>query len=895
VLRKGILETGCGYVLLQILLALAPLGARGQTAERPARAVPDPGVVTTRQAISPAGAQSVFEGRVHGVAFGTSSATIYAIISASSGGAFFELDWATNKVVRFTRDTARPGMQGVAFDPASGEPLMTGVAASSNSGKREGGVELLAMGAAGARVLADHLGTDVVGGVAIAALKNQQGERCAVVPLTRNDELAVFDLEAARLKGKVKTGIAPFGAVIDATGSVAYVSNWGGRIPTNVDVTARTGYDPAADRVVVDGRGIASTGTVTRVDLLTMQATATIPVGLHPGALYWDHERNRVYVANSNSDSVSVIDTRSNVVARTIAIQPFERRVGGIAPNAVAADAVGKRLYVACGGINAVAVVTIAEGADFGTLEGLIPTGWYPTHLGLSPDGKYLAVSTLLGVGSGWNSEAVKLLEKTNGLDLQIAPNRRYVHAYRGSVQVLPVPEPAQLAGYTTAVAENNHLRLEGDVRGKSEAGRSESARATAPAPAPNRAGDPSLVEHVVYIVKENRSYDQVLGDMSKGNSEPSLLVFGPDVTPNQHRLADQFVLLDNFYAAGGNSADGHQWVTQAAETDYCYWPGYFGRSYPKNGNDPLAYANSGFIWDAALGQKKSVQIFGEYVGDMPGLKLDARAGMLQEYKEGREFSGRFNTVAPIAPMNKILAKDFPAYGLQAPDVVRAKIFLAHLKEWEAKGQMPNLTIIQLPSDHTAGTTPGFSTPKACIADNDLALGQIVEGLSKSSFWKKMAIFVVEDDAQAGLDHVDGHRTVALAISPYIRRGAVDSTFYSHPSMLKTMELMLGLPTLSLFDLIANDMRNSFQATADLTPYTVQTPKQSIYDLNPPAQALHGAARRAALASMRMNFMEPDAAPVEVLNRIIWHDAMGWQRAYPKGRRAVFAPYASEE
>jgi hypothetical protein len=236
------------------------------------------------------------------------------------------------------------------------------------------------------------------------------------------------------------------------------------------------------------------------------------------------------------------------------------------------------------------------------------------------------------------------------------------------------------------------------------------------------------------------------------------------------------------------------------------------------------------------------------------------------------------------------LARYFPGYSTTIPDVVRAQLFIADVKKWQAEGRMPNLVIVQLPSNHTRGTAPGSHTPKAMVADNDLALGQVVEALTGTPFWRKMAIFVVEDDAQDGVDHVDGHRTVALAISPYVRRGYVDSTFYAHPSMVKTIELILGLPTMSLFDLIANDMRASFTDEPDFGGYAAVEPRQSLFEINPPRQALRGAARRAARASMRMRFDVPDAAPSERLNRILWHAARGWDTPYPGVKRAVFAP-----
>ncbi len=422
----------------------------------------------------------------------------------------------------------------------------------------------------------------------------------------------------------------------------------------------------------------------------------------------------------------------------------------------------------------------------------------------MSADGKLLAVGALLGAGSGWRD----------------APSKRFVHAYRGSVAVVDIPDDAQLASYTTAVAENNHMRI-------GPASAPAKAAASKPVAIPARSGDPSLIEHVVYIIKENRTYDQLFGDLSKGNGDPSLVMFGEDVTPNHRRLADQFVLLDNFYATGGNSGDGHQWATQANETDYCLWPGYLGRSYPFDGADPIAYAQGGFIWDAALRMKKTVRIYGEYAGRMREPASRERVRLLERWK-GDTFEKEWSITAPIASLNRILAPQYPAYTNAIPDVVRARIFLRDLAEWERAGSMPNLVVLQLPSDHTFGTSPGLTTSKAMVADNDLALGQIVEGLSKSRFWAKIAILIVEDDAQNGVDHVDGHRTIALAVSPYVRRGHVDSTFYSHQSMLKTIELILGLPTMSLFDLIAHDMRASFTDVANREPYEAVTPKQSL-------------------------------------------------------------------
>ncbi len=855
------------------MLAAARL-VSGQAQDEPLRSVFDPGVVTTRQTITPAGVQSIFNGRVYGITFGTSSDTVYVALAS---GTVYKLNWRTNNA-SILRGHGQPGMQSLALDPVSGTPLLG--SSSTTTGDM---VQLVRFASGGQTVLADRLGRLRSGGLAIAAERNAAGERDAAVALTVDNGVAVVDLESGVTKGVVKTGIAPFGVAINRKSTVAYVSNWGGRFAKAHDRTVATGNAPNADRVVVDRRGIASTGTLTRVDLIGMRATGSIAVGLHPTGLYWDQHHARLYVANSNSDSISVIDTETNSVVRTILIRPFERRAAGIAPNALAVSPDGETLYVACGGINAVAVIKTPNDH----LEGLIPTAWYPNDLRLSPDGSYLAIANLMGVGAGGTPDVVEARAKADHLAIVPGPARRQVNSNRSSIQVVPIPTAEQLIGYTTAAAENNRVPFEA----ANEA--IDRGSSTPPLPVPLRAGDRSLVHHAVLIIKENRTFDQVFGDLKQANSDPSLLVYGRDVTPNHHRLAEQFVVLDNFYASGGNSADGHQWLTQAAESDYCYWQGYAGRGFPFEGSDPIAPVSSGFLWDAALARKRTVLDFGEYAA-VPANPIDwhKRAGLLAEWKRGVDFSRRFHTVAPLASVDAVLDRDYPYWTLAVPDVVRAKIFLKHLRAWETSGQMPNLVIVQLPADHTFATTPDFSTPKAAVADNDLALGRIVEGLTKSAFWKSMAILVVEDDASYGIDHVDGHRTVALAISPYIRRGSVDSTFYSHPSMLKTIELMLRLPTLSLFDLIANDMRNSFQLTPDFRPYEAVTPKQSLFEVNPPVKALTGEARRAALASMRMDFAHPDAAPSEIVNPILWRDGKGWGSRLPRVKQAAFVPYS---
>jgi len=852
-------------------------GLQAQDVRQPSRSVTDPGVVTTRQAITPAGVQSVFDGRVYGLTF-AGKATEVAVMTydqKTGAGLVSRIDWMSNRVLEQVSIGSTPGLQGLIFDPASGpsgapgEILFSATAKANTDAARQSRLMKLAGGRA--EVIVDNLGTMNAGAPGVASRVDQRGHRLLLLPLIHDNLLAVFDLQSKTLLAKIEVPVAPFSCALAEDGSYAYVSNWGGRVPRAGELSAPTGLEEGADRVVIDRRGVLASGTVTRVNLITMKVEKILDAGLHPTAMALDSSANRLYIANTNEDTVSIVDTRSDSVTATWKLRPFARDVYGLAPTALllshqaeahpAEAADRKTLYVACGGINAVLVLDALDGRQLG----MIPTAWYPTVLASSPDGKYLSVSTLLGVGSGSQEKE---------------PKGRYVHAYRGTVHVIPVPDDAQLRNYTLAVAENN--RMNASVPAPP-------ARRTGPVAIPSRPGEPSLIEHVVYIIKENRTYDQLFGDLEQGNGDPSLVLYGEGVADNHRKMAREFVLLDNFFASGGNSGDGHQWVTQANETSYALWPAYQGRSYPYDGTDPIAYSKAGFIWDAAVAKGKAVAVYGEFA---PRQRVPAqeRQKLFERWKQGEKFSNVWKSRSDIPGLQQVLVPDFPTYSTSIPDVIRADIFLEDLAQWERRGQMPALTILQLPSDHTFGTQPAVSTPTAMVADNDLALGKVVEGLTRSPFWKKMAIFVVEDDAQNGVDHVDGHRTVALALSPYVRRGSVDSTFYAHQSMLKTIELILGLEPLTIFDLIANDMRACFTDIPDFTPYTAVEPKQDLFERNPDARALTGAAKKAALASALMRWDVPDAVPSEELNRILWHNAKGWQTPFPGVRQSVFAP-----
>lgn len=895
-----------------ILHVLFLLQAAQQGPPPPQREVPDPGVIATDQRVTPAGMQSVFEGRVGGVRFGTRPGELWVAVP----GTAYRLSWRDNHVVASAAFDGRPGVHGVAIDPATGGAVVSTVgrlpgdlarsrvpgvrlprgpavahlaayASTATAPRREGDDSIVV------NATSPGLGAYMAGGPAVARHANRSGHRVAVVPLPANDALAVLDADDGTLLHTVTVGVLPISAVISADGQVAWVTVLGGARPRQGDLAATQCCDPMAEPVRVDSRGIAARGSVARVDLVAGRVTAMTEVGLHPTGLALDEGRGWLYVANGNSDDISVIDTRTNRVAATIPIAPFHERRIGLAPTAIAVAPDGGVLYVALGGANAVAAYDISGNGGATHLEGLIPTGWYPSSIDVSPDGRTIAVGTLLGVGSGTG--------RTSGSP---GLTGRYVHAVRGSVNVIAVPSSSEYAAYTTAVAQNNRLHL-----ASGPAAPTTEPRAGVPARAvPERPGEPSLIQHVVFIIRENRAYDQVLGDIGTGSSDPSLVIYGNDVTPNAHALARQFVVLDHFFASGGNSADGHQWLTQANETEYPMWPLYYGRSYPSEGDDPLTYSSGGFLWEAAQARGKTVSVFGEYAPPPEQSRAAVRDRLLAQYRDSQPHRPAFfrdalrtmyDTHSEIRSLDQVLVREYPGWSQEAPDVVKADVFLEHLNEWEATGTMPQLVIVILPNDHTQGTAPGWCTPKACVADNDLALGRMVEGLTHSPFWRSMAVLVVEDDAQNGVDHIDGHRTVALVASPYARRGVVDSTFYSQPSMVKTIELMLGLPALSMFDLVATDMRASFigpDQQPDFTPYAAQVPAQSLYDVNPQPGDIHGAyaaeRRRAARESARMDFSEPDEAPSDRLNAILWHDARGWGTPYPAVKHSLFFPLA---
>ena len=409
-------------------------------------------------------------------------------------------------------------------------------------------------------------------------------------------------------------------------------------------------------------------------------------------------------------------------------------------------------------------------------------------------------------------------------------------------------------------------------------------------------------IQHVFLIVKENRTYDQVFGDIAKANGDPKLCMYGRDISPNHHALAERYVVLDNFYTGGAISFDGHEWLMQAFVSDYVERAfAASPRGYAWNMSDALIVPPTGFFWQSAT-RPLDVRIYGEFqlaarwdpathrARDMNEAQTLSWTQYWQLYQQGKweDAVGARSGVPALAPYCSVR---YPFSSLSIPDQIRAEEFLRELAEREKSGRMPNISILTLNQDHTNGTRPTVPTPRAMVADNDLALGRVVEGISKSRFWPKSLILVVEDDAQDGVDHVDGHRTVAMAIGPFIRRNAVDSNNYNHTSMIRTIQDIFRIPPRTRFLKAARAMTSVFTAQADVTPYEHLTPKVALDEMNPPLRALSGRRLWAARQSMAMNFRDIDDAPQETLNRILWWDAKGYDTPYPV-RRGARAPRA---
>jgi YVTN family beta-propeller protein len=674
-----------------------------------------------------------------------------------------------------------------------------------------------------------------------------------------SNRLFEIDVNAGKVQTSFEVGVAPFNVV--RVGQKLYVSNWGGRRPGAGDLTGPAGRGML---VRVDAeRFTASEGSVTVIDLAG-GAPREILTGLHASALAASPDGRHVVCANAMSDTLSVIATASDAVVETIWAKPSPSDLLGASPNAVAFAPDGRTLYVANGTQNAVAVIRFDPDDKESKLLGLIPVGWYPGTVCFDATRKQLCVANIKSLAEG------------------PSPKGFNSRQFQGSLSLVPLPSASELPRLSQAVWDN--LR-----QPRIEAALLPPRPGQAPRAIPERIGEPSLIKHVVYIIKENRTYDQVLGDVASGNGCASLCIFGERVTPNQHKIAREFALLDNTCCAGILSADGHQWSMSAFSTDYveksfCGWP----RSYPAPGSDALAYAPSGFLWDNARRRGVSFRNYGEFMTASVKWR-DARKKGKPDFRACYEAWRTQSDDVVYANEPEIesvracsATNTFVGWALEVPDQVRADFFLRELRAFEASGEFPQLVILRLPNDHTSGTKQGLPTPDAQVADNDLALGRILEGLSHSSFWKELAVFAIEDDPQAGFDHVTGYRTTAYLAGPYVRRRAVVSTQYNTTSLLRTMEQILGLPPMNQFDASAVPMSDCFTDVADLTPFVSVANNVPLDQMNGAVKAQTDPQRyRDMLASAKMNLSVPDKAPEDALNRILWR-AMRGAEPYPE-------------
>lgn len=593
------------------------------------------------------------------------------------------------------------------------------------------------------------------------------------------------------------------------------------------------------------------------LDARTGDDLARWAVGPHPNEMLLAPD-GRLFVAEANHNTVSVIDTTSGVVIEKLTASLFPSAPPGSMPNSLALSPDGELLFVANANNNNIAVFDVETRGRARSL-GFIPTGWFPTSVRVTRDGKTLLVANGKGATSAANPRG-PFPGTTMPRNLQ-----EYIAGlFKGTLSIIDLPtakkREEQFGAWSKTAYACSPLNADAKPRGTRPAG----------SPIPAKVGEPSPIKNVIYIVRENRTYDQVLGDLEVGKGEPRLCLFPEKVTPNAHALAREFVLFDNLYADGEVSADGHEWTMGAQATDFVekFWPFNYGHNtkkkydYPSEGSYPIASPANGYLWNRAAEAGVSYRSYGEFCFTPKG-------------------KSPVQSIASLPILVGHIDEHYRAWDLDYPDVKRAERFIAELQRFERDGGMPRLQVLRLGNDHTVGTRAGKRTPTAMVADNDRALGLIVEAVSRSKFWADTAIFVLEDDAQNGPDHIDAHRMPGFVISAWSKRRAVDSTLYSTTSMLRTIELILGLQPMSQFDAAAMPMWAAFQDQADLTPYEARSAQVDLNAVNTPL-AWGGQESR------RMDFSEPDKADDIKLNEIVWRSVRGADSPMPAPVRAAF-------
>lgn len=648
-----------------------------------------------------------------------------------------------------------------------------------------------------------------------------------------HDSIAVVNPQSGLVISHIKTRRRPYRILFHPSGKTFYVSSW-------------------------------TEGSIAQYDANTGAMLARIPVGAHTTDMVWrdgaapgedSNVAARLFVSASNTNNVyelGVSEGGGLSPLETINLALTPNQPLGSTPSGLGLSADGSKLFVACSDSNAVAVVDISMPRS--QVLGFVPTGWYPTAAFGLPDGR-LGVLNGKGLGSYPNPKGPNPLVEVVR-DHQGIRNDQYVATMqRGTVQFVAYPNEQQLDEYTRQVLENSPYRDE---------------KLEDPGIPPNNPVRPNgPIKHVIYVIKENRTYDQVLGDMKQGNGDPSLTLFGAAVTPNFHKLASEFVLLDNFYENADVSADGHNWATAAIAPDYTQrlWPSQYARrrkTYDFEGTEPANSAPAGYLWTNAARAGVSMRNYGEWT------------------TEQKLASGESEVKVNDPVLDKVSDKDYPPYNLDYPDVERAEEFIKELKGFESSGQMPQLLIVRMGNDHTSGTTPGKIAPLSAVADNDQGVGMLVDAVSKSRFWNETAIFVIEDDAQNGPDHVDSHRAPAFVISPWVKKGTVNSTMYNQASVLRTMELILGMRPMTTYDAGARPMFSVFNSTPAPGDYTLEKPRTPLDTRNP-------AKSPTAARSLRMNFKEADDIDDDELNAILWAAIKGPDVPMPAPVRSRFA------
>ncbi len=728
------------------------------------------------------------------------------------------------------------------------------------------------------------------------------------VALNVVNKLGVINTATNKLTKVIKVGNAPRQVVLSGTN--AFVSNEGGRPARPGDYTNNSaGTNIVANKVT----GAASTGTVSEVNLVTGQQTKSIPVGLEPSAEYLAKD-GTLMVANSNNDSISLINTSTGDVEQTVNVNPLPGTTVGSNPNAITMPN-SSTVLVSIGRDNALAVYGYSGPRTPLKYEGLLPTDFYPVNAQYDPAVGKIVVTNDKGIGARGGAKSIDKGPGTApGAETVTGPN---TYSDTGSITEFAMPSMAAMAAYTVQVFRNNnweHLLASTPLQNCK----------AAPVAIPTRLGCPSTIKHVFLIVRENRTYDQDLGDIGKGISDPAYAQFGQTITPNAHKLSDTYGLFDNFYDEGTLSADGHNWLMQADANDYIEKEfGAFYRSYPAQGGDALAYQRDGFLWNAAEAAGQTVKAYGEYNNF---INQPAGATWSQYYQDSQIMEGKATgplpvpvsatkTYADIPSLNAIDDHAYPAFDLYIPDQYRTDIWQQSFDQYAKAGQVPNLNLIWMPDDHTAGIGTGAPNPVAEVADNDLAVGRIIDTISHSSIWKSSVVFVVEDDTQNGIDHVDGHRGPLMIASPYAKRGIIDNSYYTQLNVVKTIEQILGIAPMNQEDRAAWPMFNAFTDTPDFAPYDVapnQIPltqgltassssSKAAPTFTPATPAQLGVPRsvRAIYEDwvvwsrdgrfVGSHAIQDFANPAQ-LNRLDWYSAHNWKVPYP-GDKKILAPY----